>query len=54
MPQQPTYKELEQRIDEAKRRIGYLGKGEPAPAHTIGNLLSAPPKKKPRKKKVSQ
>ncbi|HWP84604.1 MAG TPA: nitrilase-related carbon-nitrogen hydrolase, partial [Terriglobia bacterium] len=37
---------LEQRIDEAKRRLGYLRKGEVAPVPDIGDLLAAPSKKK--------
>ena len=31
--------ELETRIDDAKRRIGYLGKEEVSPTHNIGELL---------------
>jgi predicted amidohydrolase len=42
--------ELEQRIDEVKRRVGYLGKREAAPTYDIGELLGGPPKKKSAKK----
>ena len=41
---------LEQRIDEVKRRVGYLGKGEVAPTHDIGELLGGPSRKEPAKK----
>jgi len=41
--------ELEQRIDDAKRRVGYLSKKEVAPIQDIEGLLSEPKRKKPRK-----
>jgi hypothetical protein len=42
--------ELEQRIDEVKRMVGYLEKGETAPAHNIDDLLAIPTKKKSSKR----
>ncbi|MBI3933096.1 MAG: nitrilase [Acidobacteria bacterium] len=41
--------ELEQRIDAAKRKIGYLGESESAPGKRIQDLLTAPKKKSAKK-----
>jgi predicted amidohydrolase len=45
-----SIEELERRIDDAKRKLRYLGKDEAAPAPEISKLLASPPKHKKSKK----